>query len=77
MSLINNLNKAKRLIDQQKGTGKLSGMVDKATDAVDKATKGKSTKLTEKIDTAVKKFDSSGTTHSGRETPAATESAGE
>lgn len=62
-----NLNKAKQMLDKQKGSGKLSGMVDKATDAVDKATKGKSAKVTAKVDAAAKKFDSKGVTHSNQE----------
>lgn len=66
MSLMRNINKAKQMLDKQKGSGKLSGMVDKATDAVDKATKGKSSKVTAKVDAAAKKFDQKGTTHTDR-----------
>jgi len=63
MSLMRNINKAKRMLDKQKGTGKLSKAVGKATDAVDKATKGKSANLTSKVDAAAKKFDTPPTTH--------------
>lgn len=62
-----NISKAKQVLDKQRGTGKLSGMVEKATDAVDKATKGKSSKVTDKIDAAAKKFDGRGVTHTGRD----------
>ena len=64
MSLMRNINKAKRMLDKQKGSGKLSNAVDKATDAVDKATKGKSAKVTAKVDQAARKFDNKGVTHS-------------
>jgi hypothetical protein len=57
MSLMRNLTKAKQVIDKQKASGKLSNMVDKATDGLDKVTKGRSAKLSEKIDTAAHKFD--------------------
>ena len=63
MSLMRNINKAKQMLDKQKGTGKLTKAVDKATDAVDKATKGKSAKLTSKVDAAARKFDGKGVTH--------------
>jgi hypothetical protein len=49
-----NINKAKRLLDKNKH--KVGGMVDKATDQVDKVTKGKSASLTAKIDKAAHKF---------------------
>ncbi|HWL41412.1 MAG TPA: hypothetical protein VNQ73_00610 [Ilumatobacter sp.] len=64
MSLMRNITKAKQALDKQKGSGKLSGAVGKATSAVDKATKGKSAKLTAKVDAAAKKFDQQGITHS-------------
>lgn len=74
MSLMRNISKAKRILDKQKGTGKVSGMVSKATDAVDKATKGKSAKVTDKIDAAARKFDNQGVTHTDAPDQSAPES---
>jgi len=56
MGLLNkrNIDKAKGLLEKNKD--KIAKGVDKATDAVDKATKGKSAKLTSKVDQAAKKF---------------------
>lgn len=50
----NTLAKAKSLLD--KNADKIAKGVDKATNAVDKATKGKSAKLTSKVDQAAKKL---------------------
>ena len=60
MGLMNarNLNKAKSLLE--KNRHKVAGVVGKATDQVDKLSKGKSSKVTSKIDDAARKFSSPG-----------------
>jgi hypothetical protein len=56
MGLMNsrNLKKAKSMLD--KNRHKVGGLVDKATDKVDKASKGKTSNVTAKIDQAAHKF---------------------
>jgi len=49
-----NMRKAQSLLD--KNRHKIGGMVDKATDQVDKVTKGKTAGVTAKLDEAAHKF---------------------
>lgn len=49
-----NVRKAKSLLE--KNRHKVGGLVDKATDQVDKVTKGKTSSVTSKIDGAAHKF---------------------
>lgn len=68
MGLLNsrNISQAKRLLD--KNRHKVGGVVGKATDGLDKITKGKSSNLTAKVDDAARKFSqgsSSGVTNYG------------
>ena len=49
-----NMRKAKSLLD--KNRHKVGGMVDKATDQVDKVSKGKTAGVTSKLDQAAHKF---------------------
>ena len=49
-----NLKKAKSMLD--KNRHKVGGLVDKATDKVDKVSKGKTSNVTAKIDEAARKF---------------------
>ena len=52
------LKKAKRLLE--KNRHKVGDLVGKATDQVDKISKGKTSKVTSKIDDAARKFSSTG-----------------
>ncbi len=68
MGLLNsrNLSKAKAMLD--KNRHKIGGIVDKATDQIDKVSKGKSSNITKKVDDAAHKYSAgsgSGVSHSG------------
>ena len=68
MGLLNsrNLSKAKAMLD--KNRHKIGGIVDKATDQIDKVSKGKTSNITKKVDDAAHKYSASsgsGVTHSG------------
>ena len=69
-----NLKKAKSLLE--KNRHKVAGVVGKATDQVDKISKGKTSKVTSKIDNAARKFSrGSSPTTADAETDAETDNA--
>ncbi len=56
-----------------KNKHKVAPIVDKATDQVDKATKGKSSSITSKVDDAARKISGSSTTSGAAPKPAETQ----
>ena len=65
MGLLNarNLNKAKSLLE--KNRHKVGDLVGKATEQIDKASKGKTSSMSAKVEDAARKYSAGGATHTG------------
>jgi len=70
-----NIKKAKSLLEENRH--KVGGVVNKATDQVDKISKGKTSKVTAKIDQAALKFSTGGTTFGDASSETVTETVNE
>ncbi len=66
MGLLNarNLNKAKSLLE--KNRHKVGDLVGKATEQIDKASKGKTSAMSAKVEDAARKYSAGGATHTGQ-----------
>lgn len=69
MGLLNsrNFKKAKSMLD--KNRHKIGDVVDKATDQLDKVSKGKTSSMSAKVDEAARKYSAGGSTDSGLDVP--------